>query len=494
MGKRSGRHSATWVAGLLLLAGAFSLQPAPASPPADRPATLGVRVPAELWLDSSFEQVESDYDAAEDYGSLYNVADRIALDDKHPTGAGIDIAMIDTGVVPVQELSHGNVILGPDFSFEDAQPSLRSLDTNGHGTHLAGIIVGRSTGDDEVERDDEWNDEFLGLAPEARLISVKIGAADGSVDVSQAVAAINWVIENRRANGWNIRVLNLAYGTNASQSYEVDPLAHAVERAWHAGIVVVVAGGNDSRGSQLRNPAINPYIIAVGSGDREGKKAVVSEFSSTGDKDRGLDLLAPGESIVSLRNAGSFSDAYNEAGRVDQRLVRGTGSSQASAVVTAAVAVLLEDRPWLTPDQVKALLLASAKGKGTGFLNVKGALKEEAPGDAQGWTRSSGTGSIDLARGTFLKTDPLGNVIGESDIFGVNWGDTAWTRDVWSDNRWLGRAWDRDVWQGTAWYSVLWAQGKWSGNEWTGNEWSGNEWSGNEWSGNEWSAWGWSEK
>jgi serine protease AprX len=59
-------------------------------------------------------------------------------------------------------------------------------------------------------------------------------------------------------------VINLAYGTTGVQSYQIDPLAHAIENAWRAGIVVVVAAGNDGNGNPLRNPAIDPYVIAVG--------------------------------------------------------------------------------------------------------------------------------------------------------------------------------------------------------------------------------------
>ena len=75
-------------------------------------------------------------------------------------------------------------------------------------------------------------------------MNVKVGAHDGAVDVSQVIAAIDWVVQHRNDNGLNIRVINLSYGTNSTQPYQVDPLAYAVEQAWKAGIVVVAAAGN----------------------------------------------------------------------------------------------------------------------------------------------------------------------------------------------------------------------------------------------------------
>ena len=82
------------------------------------------------------------------------------------------------------------------------------------------------------------------MAPDARILSVKVGAADGGVDVTQVIAAIDWVVQHQHDNGLNIRVLNLSYGTNSTQPYTVDPLAYAAEQAWKHGIVVVAAAGN----------------------------------------------------------------------------------------------------------------------------------------------------------------------------------------------------------------------------------------------------------
>ena len=108
------------------------------------------------------------------------------------------------------------------------------------------------------------------MAPDARIVSVKVGVADGGTDVSQVIAAIDWVVQHRNDSDLNIRVINLSYGTNSAQDYTVDPLAYAAEQAWKAGIVVVAAGGNYGFQSHMNNapaladPAIDRYVLAVG--------------------------------------------------------------------------------------------------------------------------------------------------------------------------------------------------------------------------------------
>jgi serine protease AprX len=149
-------------------------------------------------------------------------------------GTGVDVAVIDSGVLPVQGLTYpGKVINGPDLSFESQAENLIYMDTFGHGTHMAGIIAGRDDGADTVQRGEEAN--FLGMAPGARIVNVKVADSAGAVDATQVIAAIDWIVQHRSDNGMNIRVLNLSYGTDGSQNSTVDPLAQAVERAWESG-------------------------------------------------------------------------------------------------------------------------------------------------------------------------------------------------------------------------------------------------------------------
>ena len=264
------------------------------------------------WDDASFL---SDYNPMQYEGSMYRVVQRVGAHyawTQGYTGQGIDIALIDSGVVPVNGLTApGKVINGPDLSFESQADNLRYLDTYGHGTHLAGIMAGR---DDAVSEPTLANayDHFIGVAPDARIVNVKVADSRGATDVSQVIAAIDWVVQHRNDNGMNIRVINLSYGTDGTQDYLIDPLAYAVEQAWQAGIVVVVAAGNDGEGSLLRNPATDPFVIAVGASEGQNMKSQkpVADFSSCGTAERHVDVLAPGKSIVGLRNPGSFADTY----------------------------------------------------------------------------------------------------------------------------------------------------------------------------------------
>src|SRR5437660_8091493 len=103
-------------------------------------------------------------------------------------GSGIGVAVIDSGVAPVQGLSgSGKVVNGPDLSFESQSPDYQYIDTFGHGTHMAGIIAGN----------DGSSGPFRGVAPGARIINLKVGTHDGATDVSQVVAGINWVTEHK---------------------------------------------------------------------------------------------------------------------------------------------------------------------------------------------------------------------------------------------------------------------------------------------------------
>jgi len=473
--------------------------------------TLKVRAVAFLQDPTAFSSVSAAYDPATDPGSLYNVARRIGAD-RLPapvTGRGVDVALIDTGVVDVPGLVASEVEIGPDFSFEDVVPDLRGRDTMGHGTHLAGIIAGRdaawAAGDHERRPS-----RVLGIAPDARVVSVKAGAADGSVDVTQIIAAINWVIANKDSDGRHIRVLNLSFGTDGTQDYRSDPLAYAVERAWRAGIVVVVAGGNDGwLTSRLTNPAQDPFVLAVGSSQAvDGKESVPSAYSNGTLDGRTVDLAAPGRSIVSLRNPGSSSDDVNAGGRTGDELVRASGTSQAAAVTSGAAALLLSARPELAPDQVKRVLMRSAAPAGedsdlvgAGYLRVDRAVKEDVGPAAQTWQPSDGSGSMDGARGS-VRVALDGLVLeGDLDVFGRSWSGAKWSEDAWSGAKWSagawagakwsGAKWSADMWSGTSWSGAKWSADFWSGAKWSGAKWSADTWTGAKWSGAKWSAGGW---
>jgi serine protease AprX len=424
------------------------------------------------------------------------------------TGRGVDVALIDSGVAPVEGLAL-NVINGPDLSFESQADNLTNIDTYGHGTHLAGLIAGRDSSIRPGREDEDVDRAFVGAAPGARIVSLKVASSDGATDVSQILAAIDWVVAHRDTDGLNIRVLNLSFGTDSTQDYRLDPLAYAVEVAWLRGIVVVVSAGNGgSQATQLTDPAYDPYVIAVGADDTKGtddpKDDSIPSFQSRGNAARHPDVVAPGKSLISLRDPGSFVDTQNPAARLGgSRFFKGSGSSQAAAVVSGAVATLLQQRPAMTPDQVKALLMDTAVplqnadplAQGSGLINLHNAREAKLPPAStvvQSWPRSTGLGTLQAARGSTVVTDDGVPLTGEQTIFGDTWDAATWAASSWDGTSWNGGVWSGRTWSGDCWCASGWAGRTWSGRTWNGNAWSGRTWAGRTWSGRTWSGDGWS--
>ena len=426
------------------------------------------------------------------------------------TGQGVDVAVIDSGVTPVQGLNGANkVINGPDISFDSQNPSTEYVDGYGHGTAMAGLIAGN----------DGTSGGFEGAAPGARIVNVKVGSASGAVDVSQIIAAIDWVVQNQQSNGLNIRVLNLSLGTDSLQPYQIDPLAHAAELAWRSGIVVVAAAGNQgTSATQLADPADDPYLLAVGAEDPQGdttpSDGVVASFSSSGNGTRNPDLVAPGTYVASLNSPNSTLSQEYPAAVINGRYLRGSGTSQATALVSGGVADLLSEYPQLSPDQVKALLDAttttiqttSPRRVGNGLVNFANASgvagwainllgSHALPGLAQTWPQSTGLGSLEAARGDDHIS--LGGVTltGEQDIFGNPWTAASVQAedndDAWNNGTWNGATWSGATWSGNSWEGATWSGATWSGATWSGATWSGATWSGSSWYGDTWYGYGW---
>jgi serine protease AprX len=367
------------------------------------------------------------------------------------TGAGVDVALIDSGVLGVSALDGpGKLVRGPDFSEDAYDPDLRGLDAFGHGSHMAGVIAGNDA-----------DTGYQGIAPGARLVSVKVAGADGITSLVRVLMALDWVRRNRDSGGLRIRVLNLSFGVDARRSYVREPLAYAAEQLWSRGITVVAAAGNKADGTRsLDLPAADPFLLAVGATDMQHTADpaddTVAEFSSR-DAVRPPDVVAPGTGVISLRVPGSTLDEEFPAARIGEGFFRGSGTSQATAVVSGVVARLLEARPELTPDQVKALLEAGAAD-----------LPEDVAAD--------GAGCVELERTLALPTPEAAAQPFEPAVLdlGALWADltdeaTGQAPAVGTgENGWTGR--------------------RWSGRSWSGRSWSGRSWSGRSWSGSDWSG------
>ena len=469
------------------------------------------------------------YDPSADMNSMFNTTAYSGATrwwNAGYTGAGVDVALIDSGVSPVDGLNApGKVLYGPDLSLESQAPNLNNLDTYGHGTFMAGLIAGKDA-TLTAPYSAAPASAYRGFAPDARIVSLKVATADGGTDVTQMIAAIDWVVQHAHDPGLNIRVLNLSYGTNSTQSATIDPLAYAAERAWKAGIVVVAAGGNAGFQSHMNNapalsdPAYDRYLIAVGATDSQNTATLtddhITDFSPWPKRGatRGVDLVAPGSHLQGLRVAGSYIDAKNTSGQIDTRYFRGSGTSEAAAIVSGAAALILQKFPHATPDQVKALLTSTgyqindkSQAIGGGELQLGKALQAALPVATQTWPVSTGTGSVELSRGTDHLTRDGIVLSGEQDIFGMpfdspgmaaleaaasTWSGGTWNASTWSGSTWSGSTWSSSTWSGNSWSGSTWSSSTWSSSTWSSSTWSSSTWSGSSWSGSTWSGSTWS--
>ncbi len=371
------------------------------------------------------------------------------------TGHGVDVAIIDTGVNPVKGLNAGGqLVYGPDLSFESQNKEYAFSDTFGHGTHLAGIIAGRD-GDPATFGDDDGR--FMGMAPDSRLVSVKVGTHDGAVDVSQVIAAIDWVIEHRTDNGLNIRVLNLAYGTDSTQSWRIDPLSYAVERAWKAGIVVVVSAGNDGNSSGLRNPATNRHVIAVGASESnmtyDASDDQLTGFSNCGASwFRPVDVVAPGKSIVSLRSPGSSADVDHPRGAGRRPLLPRLGYQPGRRgrvrcrrphhrPASRHHSRRGQSAPHRAPPSHSPAFCTAVREQVSSTSRT--AIDTSTPTPRRIWATAQGTGSLEAARGSVhIQLD--GRVLeGEQDIFGQPWDANRWVKASQNDDHLVRRRMER---------------------------------------------------
>src|SRR3954469_20238589 len=333
------------------------------------------------------------------------------------TGKGVGVAVIDTGIA-------GDL---PDFAGADGASRVVAsvvtnaaattvADTYGHGTHVAGIIAGDGTRRDAA---DQVAGRYIGIAPEANLISIKAGDDAGNATVLDAINGLQFVVDHK--DDYGIRVVNLSLESTTPGSYRTDPLDAAVEAAWFHGIVVVAAAGNHGATPQAADyaPGNDPFAITVGAVDDQGTDTpdddAYAPWSSVGKTQDGIDkpeIGAPGAHIVSTLAPGSDFTRLCPDCIVDGEYIRAGGTSMAAPVVSGVAALMLQRHPDWSPDQVKSTMLATRRQLpgGAGEVDAETASTQTAPTAGNTSSRLPNelvdplTGDIDYARSSWSRS------------------------------------------------------------------------------------------
>src|SRR3954468_17695608 len=339
--------------------------------------------------------------AAHNFRTSITVGARVVQDFMGLTGAGVGIAVIDSGITAWHDdltnktaklYPYGNQRVSKFVDFVNGRTM--PYDDNGHGSHVAGIIGGNGY--------DSYG-EKTGVAPDANLVSLKVLDQDGKGTISNIIAALNWIATNGAA--YNVRVVNMSVGAGIFESYWTDPLTLATKKLTDTGIVVVAAAGNMGKNADgklqyggITAPGNAPWVLTVGAPSTMGTLTrnddEMASFSSSGpsflDYEAKPDLVAPGVGTVSLAVPGSTFYLTKAAALLDGKPKLGSksylalsGTSMAAPVVTGTVALMLQANPNLTPNLIKALLQYTAQEypgynalrQGAGFLNTLGAVR-----------------------------------------------------------------------------------------------------------------------
>jgi serine protease AprX len=323
-----------------------------------------------------------------------SIGARYVQTDMGYTGAGVGVAVIDSGITSWHDDLTNNGSGQRVVKFVDFVNNYASAyDDNGHGTHVAGIIAGNGY---------DSNGAHAGMAPRAHLVGLKVLDANGGGYISDVIAALDWIIANKSA--YNIRVANLSVGAAVTASYNNDPLTLAAKRAVEAGIVVVTAAGNLGKNGNGRTqyggitaPGNAPWVLTVGGSSHEGTTSrsddKIGKYSSRGptavDFAAKPDVVAPGTGTVSLADPTSRFYLTKALALVSGTRLLGykpylalTGTSMAAPVVSGTVALMLQANPSLTPNAVKAILQYTSQPllgvnyltQGAGQVNARGAV------------------------------------------------------------------------------------------------------------------------
>ena len=318
------------------------------------------------------------------------------------TGRGVGVAVIDTGAWAHPALALDTQGQSRVLSFFDAinnEERSVMVDENGHGSHITSVLASSEA---TYDRSGSRTGSFHGIAPDVDLVVVKAFNDESKSTYLDVVSAIAYVVKNRAR--FNIKVLTLAFQGDAVSHYWQDPINQAVMAAWDAGITVVVSAGNSGPDAMtIGAPGNVPYVITVGAVTDhytidDPSDDYVATFSSVGPTLEGFakpEITAPGGHMMGLIPEAStvtfehpeFHDGYH------YYLMSGT--SQAAAAASGVAALMLQDDPSLSPNDVKCRLMASARlatqddqhtfsvlQQGAGLIDAVAAVASKATGCA----------------------------------------------------------------------------------------------------------------
>ena len=354
---------------------------------------------------------------------------------KKNAGLGVTVAVVDTGVSDTQALNRatGRLVDGVDTSPVSNGGSARTAgeftDPHGHGTFMASLVAGGPV--------DGSGNAAVGVAPAATVVVVKVADSAGSTSLSAVVAGLDWVAQHAST----VDVANLSFShSRPGNGYGGDPLNAAVERVAAAGVVPVVSAGNVA--GEVGNPGFDPRALTVGAANLKTNKAEVASFSGSALV-AGVskpDLVANGVSVLGVVPADSVVARENPAARAVGGLWRGTGTSQATAIVSGAAAILLQAHPGATPAQVKASLRTAAR---------------DLPGSRDGQGLLDPTDKL-VSGPDGASLDGGGDLTGEGSFDASSWSASSWSASSWSASSWSASSWSASSWSASSWSAAGW--------------------------------------
>ncbi len=422
-------------------------------------------------------------------------------------GDGVTVAVIDSGAQKgIADLRQGSakrviaeVNLNPNYT--------NAWDNFGHGMYVHGLIGSNGAVSGGL---------YMGVAPAVNFANVRVNDEFGMASESDVVAGMQWVLDNKDA--YNIRVVNLSLNSSVAQPYHLSPLDLALEILWFNGVTVVVAGGNngDDDPGVIYPPANDPFAIAVGSVDdmttadpSDDQLAAFSAFGTTLEGYSRPDLVAPGTNLVSSMHSQSrFRWEYPEhviqtigaGGKVNNTHFLASGTSSSAAVVSGAVALLLDAQPNLTPDQIKWLLnntttpLPGREGVGAGLLNVDNlvdtALSYSDPADIP----SANQGNMPHMALAKMALVAYWASVNDGEIIDwnlVNWNAVNWNAVNWNAVNWNAVNWNAVNWNAVDWDGIDWSSVNWNSVNWNAVNWNAVNWNAVNWNSVNWNAVNW---